>query len=74
MRQREQRCVVLEGASAVRETDRALLVEFTEGEHEGRQVWVPKSQISDDSEVYDMAHGVGRLVVSEWLARQEGLD
>lgn len=52
------------------ESDKAILVEI-----EGEQVWVPKSQIHDDSEVYSKASGEGGgdLVVSTWWAEQRGL-
>jgi hypothetical protein len=35
-------------------------------------VWVPRSLISDNSEVYDDGHE-GTLVIPEWWAVQEGL-
>lgn len=34
-------------------------------------VWIPRSQIHDDSEVYDEGHS-GRLVVTQWFAEQKG--
>lgn len=33
--------------------------------------WIPKSQIHDDSEVYEV-FGQGELVVREWFAEQRG--
>jgi hypothetical protein len=50
-----------------RETDKAILVEI-----KGEEVWIPKSQIHDDSEVYASGH-TGKLVITEWLAREKGL-
>jgi oxalate decarboxylase/phosphoglucose isomerase-like protein (cupin superfamily) len=50
------------------ETEKAILVEI-----EGEKMWVPKSQIHDDSEVYSKEHGDGDLVVTEWWATQKGL-
>jgi hypothetical protein len=52
------------------ETDAAIKVEI-----EGEEVWVPKSQIHDDSEVYSRASGEGggMLVVTGWWARKAGL-
>lgn len=50
------------------ETERAILVEI-----EGEKVWVPKSQIHDDSEVYSKRSGGGVLIVSRWWAEQKGL-
>lgn len=35
------------------------------------EVWVPQSQIHDDSEVFDVGQE-GTLVVTEWLATQKG--
>lgn len=56
-----------EKARAKKETDRALLVEIDGEEH-----WIPKSQILDDSEVYEEG-GEGVLVVTTWIAKQKGL-
>ena len=36
-----------------------------------KQKWIPKSQIHDDSEVWK-PHQEGELIVSTWLAEQEG--
>lgn len=47
-----------------RETDKALLMfDGTE------EFWVPRSQIHDDSEVYE-ANTDGKLVVTEWFAKK----
>ena len=55
------------GVRAIRATDSALLVVI-----DGQQVWIPQSQIDDESEVY--AEGdEGELVVSEWIATQKDL-
>lgn len=50
-------------------TDKALLVVLED--EEKREVWVPKSQIHDNSEVYT-AKGEGDLVVTVWYAKQGG--
>jgi len=50
----------------VGETDNALRVEF-----DGEQVWVPKSVVDDDSEVFERGH-TGNLVVAEWWADKHG--
>lgn len=61
--------VRFDDVSVVRETDAALLCEI-----EGQEHWIPKSQIHDDSEVYDGdSNSTGTLVVSEWIAKQKGL-
>lgn len=51
-----------------RSTTKAVLVEFSDGsEH-----WVPKSQIHEDSDVYDEDTS-GTLIVSRWWAEQADL-
>jgi len=53
-----------------KETDLALLVE---GECLPKgTLWVPKSVVHDDSEVFEEGHE-GKLVVKEWFAEKEGL-
>jgi hypothetical protein len=56
------------GCRALRATALALLVRF----EDGKEYWVPQSQIDDDSEVYE-AGGEGKLVVSHWWADKQGL-
>jgi hypothetical protein len=61
---------------AVHETDGALLVRVAShdpaladiGEDE---VWIPKSQILDDSEVWQEGDS-GELQVTMWIAKQKG--
>ena len=50
---------------AIAETDKALLCLIN-----NEEVWIPKSVIGDDSEVYERGD-VGKLVVAEWFARKE---
>jgi len=59
--------VTFEGVVVKAETTSALLVEV-----DGEEVWMPKSQIDDDSEVYK-AGTSGKLVVTEWIATQKKL-
>lgn len=54
-------------AKVIKSTEKALLCLI-----EGKEVWIPKSQIHDDSEVYDDDHE-GKLVVSEWIAKEKEL-
>jgi hypothetical protein len=62
--------VEFDGCEALRETDLAILVRF----EDGREEWIPKSQIADDSEVFDADENrAGTLVVTEWIAEQKGL-
>lgn len=51
---------------SIRESDKALLVRV---EDEG--LWIPKSQIHDDSEVWKEGQEVD-FFVSEWFAEQKG--
>lgn len=51
-------------------TDKALKIELESGE----TVWIPKSMIHDDSEVYDAdSNSEGEVVVQTWWAEKEGL-
>lgn len=59
--------VEIEDVTVVTETPAALLCEI-----DGAQTWIPKSQIDDDSEVYQ-AGTEGKLVISEWIAKEKGL-
>lgn len=63
-------------STATRESDRALLVQIEAsviGLKTGGtvKIWVPKSQIHDDSEVFQNGQS-GKLVVTEWLAKEKG--
>ena len=62
--------VEYEDVTCTRETSKAILVNGIP-DHPG--LWVPKSQISDDSEVYGAGH-TGSLLVSMWWAEKAGLD
>lgn len=39
---------------------------------EGEEIWIPKSQITDDSEVYKIGTE-GTLVITDWIAEKKGL-
>ena len=56
--------------TVLRKTDAALLVEDENGE----EVWIPLSQIHDDSEIWDESKvgETGKLVIPEWLATKKG--
>lgn len=66
-RYRESGGVRFDNVRAIKETEAALLCLI-----EGKEVWIPKSQITDDSEVYEDGHE-GILVVTEWIAFEKGL-
>jgi hypothetical protein len=56
----------IEDCEAKRETDKALLVDI-----DGDLLWVPKSVIHDDSEVWEEGQK-GDLVVEEWWYDKNG--
>lgn len=55
-------------AKGLRDTAKALLVEFEDGTEKG----IPKSVIDEDSEVYAVGT-TGALVVKRWFAEKEEL-
>jgi hypothetical protein len=60
--------VTLSNVTVKRATDKALLCEI-----HGEEIWIPKSQIHDDSEVYE-ADTEGDLIIPRWLAEKKGLN
>lgn len=58
-------------ARVIRATDKALFVHIDDGDEE---VWIPKSCIHADSEVFAKDSEPGELIVVEWFARKEGWD
>jgi hypothetical protein len=59
--------VSFNSVSVIRKSDAALFCLI-----DGERVWIPFSQIDDDSEVYD-EDTEGQLIVTEWIAIQKGL-
>lgn len=52
-------------------SDLALRVSLAE--HDGRNLWIPRSVLHDDSEVFDdKANAFGRVIVKGWWARERG--
>lgn len=51
----------------VRETDKALLIKIN-----NRDIWIPKSCIHDDSELFDAVHKEGTVIVKRWWAAKNG--
>lgn len=64
--------VSLGEAELVLKTYQALLVRLFE--HGDEEVWVPLSQVHDDSELYDASgeEDTGKVVVTEWWAEKNG--
>jgi hypothetical protein len=58
-------------AEALKQTDKAILVEMQDGPLEDKQFWVPLSVISPDSEVTDEGDR-GLLVTYKWWAKSNG--
>jgi len=59
--------VRIDDVEAIGETPKALHVII-----DGEKHWIPKSQIDDDSEVWENGQE-GTLVISEWFADKEKL-
>lgn len=61
---------VIRGVTVLRATERALLCDV-----DGDEVWIPKSQPDDDSELTeDSDEGdCGTLVIPQWLADEKGI-
>lgn len=55
-------------AVCVAETDKAIKVRLADEE----ELWVPKSCVHDDSEVYSMKNAEGDLIVKTWWGEKNG--
>lgn len=65
----DESTVTFEDVTCKKATEKALLCDI-----DGEEVWIPLSQVHDDSEVFDDAkNAMGKLVVTEWIAKQKGL-
>jgi len=70
------RTVTIENVDVVAETDQAICISiFYENPRFIDEVWIPRSQISDDSDVSrDAVYGdYGSLTITEWIAIQKDL-
>jgi len=63
------RTVPFEDCEVVNETELAICVDIPEFDEE---IWIPKSVVDDDSEVWEGGQK-GRLVVQEWFAKKESM-
>jgi len=59
--------VTIDGVVSIGESANAVLCQIGK-----RQIWIPKSQITDDSEVFADDQS-GKLVITAWLAEREDL-
>lgn len=57
-----------DGVTCIRDTAKAMRVRL----EDGRELWIPKSVVHEDSEVYGNGHQ-GELVVARWFAEKEGI-
>jgi len=59
--------VTIEDVLCKASTDKAILAVI-----EGKEYWIPQSQIDDDSEVWG-GGDEGTLVITEWIAMEKGI-
>lgn len=59
--------VMIADAKCTAQTERAILVVF-----EGKQQWIPQSQVTPLSEVWKLGDE-GTLIITGWFAEKEGL-
>lgn len=59
--------VSFNNVTVIRETKLAILCKI-----DGKEEWIAKSQIDEDSEVYEKGTE-GELIISKWLATEKGL-
>jgi hypothetical protein len=64
--------VELEDCLCINASKLAIQVEIGDGPKTGEVLWIPNSQVDDDSEVWKKGDK-GTLIVSEWIAEQKGL-
>jgi hypothetical protein len=65
----QEEAVAIQGVRAIYDSGKALKCIIDDEEH-----WIPHSQITDDSEVYNAGeNAIGKLVVTKWFAGKEGL-
>ena len=60
--------IEVEDVTLLRQTEKAGLFEFDDG----RQEWIPWSQVADESIGSDGE--VGSLFLTEWICKQKGLE
>lgn len=56
-----------QNATCIRDTAKAFLIAAKDENGRPVEFWVPKSQVHDESEVYDLGH-TGTIVMKDWWA------
>ena len=59
-----------DGARCIAESGKAIRVELSGGTRH----WIPKSMLSEDSEVYKLDEETGKLIVKSWFCEREGIE
>ena len=67
---KEQQTFEVENCEVISETEGALLVQGPKGSVLETAEWIPKSQITDDSEGFEK-DTEGLLIVTEWIAKKK---
>jgi len=63
-------------AECIKETEKAVLVKLDDPNYPDlreEELWIPKSVIDDDSEVYGEDENSRTLIIKYWFAEKEGL-
>lgn len=60
--------VTFDNVDVLQETEYALRVIV-----ENEELWIPKSQIDEESEVQDKESSGGELIITKWLAKKKSL-
>jgi hypothetical protein len=68
-RDKDKETVSFENVKCLQATDSAIRVKFADRED---PMWIPQSQVADDSEVYGKGHE-GRLILTLWICQQRDL-
>ncbi len=58
----------------IKSTKLALLFRLDKPVFDEHEIWVPKSGVHDDSEVWKEDQEPGKVVVKLWFARRNGLE
>ena len=69
MEEYDRKYVKFEDVVCLKETEKAVLVSCDEFPQD---IWIPVSQISDDSDVFAEGHE-GDLIITRWIAEQKDL-